>query len=273
MTKSDAEAITDTILDYFEGWFDGDTARMERALHPELAKRRAGKELGITTKARMVELTGQGDGAEDRGDGRVDVTSTRSTRTSPAHRPHGDLPRVPASRPHAEGWQIANALWRPRDQDRRALGRRGGAARRAPSGCSSRSGTPASPPAGSPRRPGVNHGLVHYYFGSMEKLLVARARALHRAADRAPARAVRRRRPVHREVAHGDALPRRATTRRYQKIWLELQALAWNDAELRERLARVNARVARGADRGVRRAARASSGSTMPLERARRRSS
>jgi hypothetical protein len=27
----------------------------------------------------------------------------------------------------------------------------------------------------------------------------------------------------------------------YQKIWLELQALAWNDAELRERLARVNA--------------------------------
>ena len=27
----------------------------------------------------------------------------------------------------------------------------------------------------------------------------------------------------------------------YEKIWLELQALAWNDADLRERLARVNA--------------------------------
>jgi hypothetical protein len=44
MTKTDAEVVTDTILDYFEGWFDGDTARMERALHPELAKRRAGEE-------------------------------------------------------------------------------------------------------------------------------------------------------------------------------------------------------------------------------------
>ena len=31
---------------------------------------------------------------------------------------------------------------------------------------------------------GVNHGLVHYYFGSNESLLDARARALHRAADR-----------------------------------------------------------------------------------------
>jgi hypothetical protein len=26
----------------------------------------------------------------------------------------------------------------------------------------------------------------------------------------------------------------------YEKVWLELQALAWNNAELRERLARVN---------------------------------
>jgi hypothetical protein len=26
-------------LDYYEGWFDGDAARMERALHPELVKR------------------------------------------------------------------------------------------------------------------------------------------------------------------------------------------------------------------------------------------
>jgi hypothetical protein len=27
----------------------------------------------------------------------------------------------------------------------------------------------------------------------------------------------------------------------YEKVWLELQALAWNNADLRERLARVNA--------------------------------
>jgi hypothetical protein len=38
-TASDEEAITATALDYIEGWYTGDAARMERALHPELAKR------------------------------------------------------------------------------------------------------------------------------------------------------------------------------------------------------------------------------------------
>jgi len=33
------EAITKTSLDYIEGWYAGDAMRMERALHPELAKR------------------------------------------------------------------------------------------------------------------------------------------------------------------------------------------------------------------------------------------
>ena len=32
-------AIRATALDYIEGWYAGDAARMERALHPELAKR------------------------------------------------------------------------------------------------------------------------------------------------------------------------------------------------------------------------------------------
>jgi Putative lumazine-binding len=36
---ADAAAITQTALDYIEGWYEGDAERMERALHPELAKR------------------------------------------------------------------------------------------------------------------------------------------------------------------------------------------------------------------------------------------
>ena len=32
-------AIKQTALDYIEGWYEGDAARMESALHPELAKR------------------------------------------------------------------------------------------------------------------------------------------------------------------------------------------------------------------------------------------
>ena len=38
-TSNDDEAIRKTALDYIEGWYSGDAARMECALHPELAKR------------------------------------------------------------------------------------------------------------------------------------------------------------------------------------------------------------------------------------------
>jgi len=37
--SDDNESIEKTALDYIEGWYAGDAARMERALHPELAKR------------------------------------------------------------------------------------------------------------------------------------------------------------------------------------------------------------------------------------------
>jgi hypothetical protein len=37
--EADKAAIKQTALDYIEGWYEGDAERMERALHPELAKR------------------------------------------------------------------------------------------------------------------------------------------------------------------------------------------------------------------------------------------
>ena len=39
VTDADKAAITQTALDYLEGWYAADGERMERALHPELAKR------------------------------------------------------------------------------------------------------------------------------------------------------------------------------------------------------------------------------------------
>jgi AcrR family transcriptional regulator len=87
---------------------------------------------------------------------------------------------------------------------------------------------------------GVNHGLVHYYFGSNEHLL---ARTL----ERFTARLVERQRELYAaDVPFVDKW-RRAMAylvgedRRYEKIWLELQALGWNNAELRAHLADVNA--------------------------------
>ena len=38
-TTPEAELIKQAALDYIEGWYEGNTERMERALHPELAKR------------------------------------------------------------------------------------------------------------------------------------------------------------------------------------------------------------------------------------------
>ncbi|MEP7347290.1 MAG: nuclear transport factor 2 family protein, partial [Gemmatimonadaceae bacterium] len=38
-TGADSAAIVRTALDYIEGYYTGDTTRMSRALHPELAKR------------------------------------------------------------------------------------------------------------------------------------------------------------------------------------------------------------------------------------------
>ena len=38
-SKSDLEAIKQAALDYGQGWYEGNAERMERALHPDLAKR------------------------------------------------------------------------------------------------------------------------------------------------------------------------------------------------------------------------------------------
>jgi AcrR family transcriptional regulator len=86
---------------------------------------------------------------------------------------------------------------------------------------------------------GANHGLVHYYFGSVEKLLV-------RVLERFTERLIERQRQLY--AADAPFLEKWRTAmayleedRPYQKIWFELQALAWNRPELQERLAWVHA--------------------------------
>jgi AcrR family transcriptional regulator len=85
---------------------------------------------------------------------------------------------------------------------------------------------------------GVNHGLVHYYFGSVEQLLV---RVLERFTERL---IERQRRMYAADVPFIEkwrtAMAYLDEDRPYQKLWFELQALAWNRPELQERLARVH---------------------------------
>ena len=87
---------------------------------------------------------------------------------------------------------------------------------------------------------GVNHGLVHYYFGSIEQVLV---RTLERFTDRLIARQramyaapdvpfIEKWRTAIRYLVAEDVA--------YEKVWWELQALSWNRPDLRERVAHVN---------------------------------
>jgi len=86
---------------------------------------------------------------------------------------------------------------------------------------------------------GLNHGLVHYYFGSNENLLV-------RALERFTARLVERQRALY--AADLPFAEKWRTAMRYlmaedlkyEKIWLELQAMSWNNPEIKAHLAAVN---------------------------------
>jgi hypothetical protein len=50
VSPAEAEAIKAPAVDYIEGWYTADVARMERALHPDLAKRipRVDRATGLT---------------------------------------------------------------------------------------------------------------------------------------------------------------------------------------------------------------------------------
>jgi AcrR family transcriptional regulator len=87
----------------------------------------------------------------------------------------------------------------------------------------------------------LNHGLVHYYFGSMQELFL---QVLERFTDRL----------IERQIAMYSAPGpfidkwRKAMSflldedlqSGYAKVWFELQAMGWNDQKMRQRVANVD---------------------------------
>jgi hypothetical protein len=70
-TPADAAAIKQTALDYIEGYYEGNAERMEKALHPDLAKRivrtnpQNGKSaLGQMSAMTLVQVTRAGGGKD-----------------------------------------------------------------------------------------------------------------------------------------------------------------------------------------------------------------
>lgn len=86
---------------------------------------------------------------------------------------------------------------------------------------------------------GVNPGLVHYYFGSMDQLFI-------RVLERFTERLIARQRTMYSDPETAfiekwrTAVRYLDVDRDYQKVWYELQAMAWNRPVLRDRVARVD---------------------------------
>lgn len=86
------------------------------------------------------------------------------------------------------------------------------------------------------RESGQNHGLVHYYFGSVDELLL-------QTLERFTARILERQRamyetekPFIEKWRTAMAFIEEDLASGYPKIWGELQALAWNKPDLLERM-------------------------------------
>jgi AcrR family transcriptional regulator len=84
---------------------------------------------------------------------------------------------------------------------------------------------------------GANLGLVHYYFGSMEELFL---QVLKRFTERLIERQqTMYSSPMPYPEKWREAVRYLEEDRPYQKIWWELQAMAWNRPEYQERIAAV----------------------------------
>ena len=120
MDPQEVSAIEAVAADYIEGWYQGDEARMDRALHPDLLKRTMVPDQGpgdpslrVVTKERMMEMTAAGGGEDPNSAFEVtvddisgDIASARTV--SKEYVDYLQLVRTP------DGWRIANVLFRMR---------------------------------------------------------------------------------------------------------------------------------------------------------------
>ena len=118
-TAADSAAIRRAALDYIEGWYEGDTTRMARAVHPQLAKRFVRTDAQGRSTVRdmsasvLVAQTGEGGGrdiptAQRRKDVVIldiyrDIATARVTSAELVDYMH--LARVDGR------WRIINVLW------------------------------------------------------------------------------------------------------------------------------------------------------------------
>lgn len=131
-SAADSAAIRATALDYIEGWYQGDAERMERALHPELAKRMVSADASGASQLnhmgadQLVAATRAGYGkATPEAERRMDVTILdiyeNAASVKVVAKDWIDYLHVVKFNGH---WVIMNVLWELTPEAKAAMGRR-----------------------------------------------------------------------------------------------------------------------------------------------------
>jgi hypothetical protein len=118
-SAADSAAIRTAALDYVESWYTADGARMERALHPELAKRivqtdeRGRSRLGQQGALTLINATRGGGGRDtptDRQIRNVQILDIFGNTASARAEMSGWIDYMHLARWNGE-WKIVNVLW------------------------------------------------------------------------------------------------------------------------------------------------------------------
>lgn len=117
-SKAELAAVKATVTDYVAGWYDGDTERIERALHPDLMKRMPLSDqpgaLRQVSCEQMIDLTEAGGGEDPDAKFEIDVDGiygpiATARVWSPEYLDYLHLVMTP------QGWRIVNILFRMHD--------------------------------------------------------------------------------------------------------------------------------------------------------------
>jgi hypothetical protein len=122
-TAADSAAIRATAHDYIQGWYAGDAPRMERSLHPDLAKRIVERRrddgrstIDHMTAATLIAQTARGGGRDTPAERRRDdvrILDVFGNAASVRVDAHGWVDYMHLGKIDGE-WKIINVLWEMR---------------------------------------------------------------------------------------------------------------------------------------------------------------
>ena len=130
-SETEQEAITKTALDYVEGWYDGNADRMERALHPDLAKRvlmpdarSKGGKIEHMSALKLVQATRRqrnSPAPTEKRTANVTVLDVLGNAATVEAEMHDSIEYRHLSKIGGK-WKIVNVLWEPKSEARKRWG-------------------------------------------------------------------------------------------------------------------------------------------------------